>query len=346
MILLFRPGAPRDEVERLRALLLTAGCELREIESGGRGILLADKRWEEPPVDLISRLKASPWVERIVDTGRGYALVSADARPDRSSVRVGEATFGGGRPELIAGPCTVEDYETVLETARAVRAAGARALRGGVYKPTTSPYSYSGPGAEGLEIMKAVREETGLAIVTEAMDPRQVEAVGEAADMIQIGSRNMQNFDLLREVGRQPKPVLLKRGMAATVEEWLCAAEYIAREGNEQIVLCERGIRTFERATRNTLDVSAIPIVRLRSHLPVIADPSHSAGDRRLVAALALAAVAAGADGLLIEVHPRPEQAVKDGAQTISTDEFSALAERVFRVAAAVSRADDAVRAR
>ena len=339
MIILVRADTPREEVERLRAMLLTSGCEIRETESTGFRMLCAERHWEQPPLDLISQLKASEFVFQVFHPAAAYPIVSSD-RKMRSVVKVGDAAFGSGELQFIAGPCTVESEELLLETALAVKASGAKLLRGGAYKPTTSPYSFGGHGDSALAALKSVREKTGLGIVTEVMDQRKVERVSDVADMFQVGARSMQNFDLLRELGRQRKPILLKRGMSARIEEWLSAAEYIAREGNESIILCERGIRTFEGATRATLDVSAIAVIRTISHLPVLVDPSHAAGNRLFVSALALAAVAAGADGLLIEVHPRPEQAIKDGAQTISTRAFDELANTARRVAEAIKQRD------
>jgi 3-deoxy-7-phosphoheptulonate synthase len=335
VIALVRAGVPREEIERLRAMLLGSGCEVREAESAGYRLLFAERHWELPPLDLISQLKASEWVERVVHSGSPIPIIASDGTS--TAVRVADAVFGGREPVLIAGPCTVETPELLIETAEAVKDAGAKLLRGGAFKPTTSPYSFAGNGFDALKALSDVRAETGLGIVTEVLGVRLVEKVAEVADMVQIGARSMQNFELLKEVGRQPKPVLLKRAMGATVEEWLSSAEYIAKEGNESIVLCERGIRTFEGSTRATLDVAAIPVAKSLCRLPVIADPSHAAGNRALVPPLALAALGAGADGLIIEVHPRPEQAVKDGAQTISTDTFRQLAARVLSLSAAHS---------
>jgi 3-deoxy-7-phosphoheptulonate synthase len=265
-------------------------------------------------------------------------LVARELTPDPTVIdvrgrRIGDAWFG-----LIAGPCTVESREQALETARAVAAAGATMLRGGAFKPRTSPYSFQGLGSEALRILREAREETGLPIVTELLDPRHVEDVVDTADVVQIGARNMQNFHLLEEVGRIEKPVLLKRGVAASVEELLMAAEYVAKEGNEQIVLCERGIRTFERATRYTLDLGAVAVLKQRTHLPVIVDPSHAAGRRDLVLPLARAAVAAGADGVLVEVHPRPEEALCDGPQQIRAEDFGAFAAEIAALVAVMGR--------
>lgn len=338
MIIMVRQDAPREEIERLRALLLTAGCEVRETESTGALLLLADRFWPEPPTDLMGQLKASTAVISVLHSGAGYQLVAAktDLEAKRFTVKVKQAVFGEGL-EIIAGPCTVESEEVLLETAQSAKESGAKLLRGGAYKPTTSPYSFAGLGGDALKTLRSVAEQTGLGVVTEVMDPRKVEMVGQFADMLQIGARSMQNFDLLREVGKFGKPVLLKRGMAATIDEWLCAAEYIALEGNEKIVLCERGIRNFDKNTRNTLDISAIPVLRSLSKLPVIVDPSHAAGKREWVEPLALAAVAAGADGLIIETHPRPSLSIKDGAQTVSTEQLNTIALKARAIRAALS---------
>jgi 3-deoxy-7-phosphoheptulonate synthase len=247
--------------------------------------------------------------------------------------RLGDAYFG-----FIAGPCTVETREQTLETARAVADEGVTMLRGGAFKPRTSPYAFQGLGVEGLAILAEAREETGLPLVTELMDPRDVEAVVGTADVIQIGARNMQNFNLLSEVGRAPKPVLLKRGPSASIEELLMAAEYVVKEGNAQVILCERGIKTFERATRYTLDLSAIPVLKHETHLPVIVDPSHAAGKRDLVLPLARAAVAAGADGIIVEVHPRPEEALCDGPQQIPASEFPDFAHEIRALASLLGK--------
>ncbi|GAA3149293.1 3-deoxy-7-phosphoheptulonate synthase [Planomonospora alba] len=259
-----------------------------------------------------------------------YKLVSRDNHPERSTVRVGGVPIGPGTVTLIAGPCAVESPQQTLEAAEMAKAAGATLLRGGAYKPRTSPYAFQGLGEEGLRILAGVREATGLPVVTEVVDAHDVELVASYADMLQIGTRNAQNFALLQAVGGIGKPVMLKRGMNATIEEWLMAAEYIAQRGNLDIVLCERGIRTFETATRNTLDVSAVPVAQRLSHLPVIVDPSHSGGRRDLVLPLTRAAIAAGADGVIIDVHPHPEQALCDGPQALVNGDLRELA-RVMR---------------
>jgi 3-deoxy-7-phosphoheptulonate synthase len=255
-----------------------------------------------------------------------YKLVSREHHPDRSVIRAGEASIGPDTVTLIAGPCAVETPEQTLRAARMAQASGATLLRGGAFKPRTSPYAFQGLGEDGLRILAEVREETGLPVVTEVVDAHDVDLVSSYADMLQIGTRNMQNFALLQAVGGCGRPVLLKRGMNATIEEWLMAAEYIAQRGNLDIVLCERGIRTFERATRNTLDISAVPVAQRRSHLPVVVDPSHSGGHRDLVLPLTRAAIAAGADGVIIDVHPTPETALCDGPQALVDADIAELA--------------------
>jgi 3-deoxy-7-phosphoheptulonate synthase len=292
-------------------------------------------------------LLALPGVESVTPVLRPYKLASRDAAADTgrsTAVTIGRAhgaipcTIGGPALAIIAGPCSVEGREMLLETATAVRASGAHALRGGAYKPRSSPYAFQGMGAPALELLAAARAATGLPIVTEVMDPRQVGPVAAVADLLQIGARNMQNFSLLAEVGEARTPVLLKRGLSATITELLMAAEYILARGNRHVILCERGIRTFETATRNTLDVAAIPVLKSETHLPVIVDPSHAGGRARLVAPLAFAAIAAGADGLMIEVHPDPENARSDGDQSLTFAEFASLMTRLARFAAAAER--------
>ena len=283
-------------------------------------------------------LEGFPGVDQVLPILKPYKLVSRELRRDPTVIGVRGRRLGDGYFGLIAGPCTVEYREQTLETARAVAAAGATMLRGGAFKPRTSPYTFQGLGDEALEILKEAREETGLPLVTELMDPRHVEAVVEATDVIQIGARNMQNFTLLAEVGTAEKPVLLKRGPSASIEELLMAAEYILKEGNARVILCERGIRTFERSTRYTLDIGAIPVLKQETHLPVIVDPSHAAGRRELVLPLARAAVAAGADGIIVEVHPEPEHALCDGPQLIPAAEFEDFAGEIRALASLMGR--------
>lgn len=266
------------------------------------------------------------------------AKASRKARPEATIINVGDVRIGGDGIVIFAGPCAVESSEQLFETARSVRSGGARILRGGAFKPRSSPYNFQGLGEEGLRLLDMARSETGMPVVTEVMDTRQVELVAQYADILQIGSRNMQNYPLLKEVGLVKKPVLLKRGMMATIEEYLLAAEYILNQGNEQVILCERGIRTFETSTRNTLDLSAVPMLKHLTHLPVIVDPSHGTGLRWMVPPLARAAVAVGADGLIMEVHYQPEKAICDGQQSLSTGEFNLLMSDLKKIAAAMGR--------
>jgi 3-deoxy-7-phosphoheptulonate synthase len=289
-------------------------------------------------------LDASPGVDKVVPILKPYKLASAELHQGgRSVLDIGGAKIGGGHFGLIAGPCTVESRDQTLSTARVVKAAGATLLRGGAYKPRTSPYSFQGLGEAGLRILAEAKAETGLPIVTEVMDVRDIEAVVEVADLIQIGARNMQNYTLLTEVGRSGCPVMIKRGLSSTLEELLMAAEYVLKEGNENVILCERGIRTFETAYRFTLDLMAIPVLKELSHLPVIVDPSHAAGRRDLVEPLSLAAAAAGADGIIVEVHPDPDEAICDGPQALHSDDFAAFAAKVEQVAAIAGKRIGAV---
>lgn len=269
--------------------------------------------------------------------GGPYRLAARRDPEQRTIVRVGDATFGAGEPVMIAGPCAVEDREQTLAAARAVAAAGGQVLRGGAFKPRTSPYSFQGLGEAGLQILAEARELTGLPLVTEALEPDHIPLVAAYADMIQIGARNMANFPLLRRAGQTDRPVLLKRGMSATVEEWLMAAEYVLAEGNPNVILCERGIRSFDPLLRFTLDLNAVPLVRELSHLPIIVDPSHGTGRRSLVRQMSIAAIAAGADGLIVEMHPDPETALCDGAQSVTPEELSDIVTATRVVGAALS---------
>jgi 3-deoxy-7-phosphoheptulonate synthase len=287
---------------------------------------------------LADDLETMPGVDDIVPISKPYKLASREFKPDNTAIKVGNVEIGGGRTVIMAGPCAVESEEQLMATAQAVKAAGAHILRGGAFKPRTSPYSFRGLEEEGLQILKAAREETGLPIITEVMTVRDVELVARYADILQVGARNVQNFFLLEEVGRAGKPVLLKRGFASTVEDWLLSAEYIISQGNREVILCERGIRTFETATRNTMDLSAIPLVKRLSHLPVVSDPSHGTGKWYLVESMAMASIAAGADGLLVEVHPNPDRALSDGAESLTFENFRRLMERAKAVSEAMSR--------
>ena len=288
--------------------------------------------------ELRDMLELLPGVEEVIPITKPYKLSSREFQPQDTVIKVGDIAIGGGELVVIAGPCAVESEEQVLETARAVKAAGANILRGGAFKPSTSPYGFRGLGEEGLKILAQARKEIGMPIITEVLAPDDVELVARYADILQVGARNMQNFSLLDEVGKVNKPIMLKRGLSATIQEWLLSAEYILSQGNRQVLLCERGIRTFETYTRNTMDISAIPVIEKVSHLPIIADPSHGTGKWYLVAPVALAAVAAGADGVMIEVHPSPDSALKDGAQSLTFDNFQRLMVQLVNVAASVGR--------
>lgn len=279
--------------------------------------------------DLKSNLEYMDGVIEVVTVSSPFKLPSRDFHPEDTVIRVGDVEIGGGEPVVMAGPCAVESWDQLLETALGVKDAGANVLRGGAYKPRTSPYSFRGMGEPGLELLARAREETGMPVITEVMTTTDVEVVAQYADILQIGARNMQNFNLLDEVGKTNRAVMLKRGLSATIEEWLLAAEYILAQGNPDVMLCERGIRTFEKYTRNTLDLSAIPVIKRLSHLPIIADPSHATGKWYLVTPMALAAAAAGADGLMVEVHPRPEEALCDGAQALRLDNFALMMDRM-----------------
>ena len=336
MLVVMKRDATKEEIDgvvrRIGELGLTAtplpGAERTAIGTFG----VAAREYAE-------QLESLPGVAEIVLVSRPFKLSSREVHPADSVVRIGDVPIGNGQPlAVLAGPCSVESREQTMSTARAVRAAGASLLRGGAYKPSTSPYHFRGLGPSGLELLSEARAATGLPVVTEVLTPSDVELVASHADCLQIGARNMQNFSLLDACGEQSKPVLLKRGMSATVEELLLSAEYILAKGNQNVILCERGIRTFEKYTRNTFDINAIPLLKKLSHLPVIADPSHGTGKWYLVAPVALAAVAAGADGLLIEVHPAPDHALKDGFQSLTFENFEKLMAMLPAVAGAVGR--------
>jgi 3-deoxy-7-phosphoheptulonate synthase len=288
--------------------------------------------------ELLDEFSVLDGVDTAVRISKPFKLASREVKEEDTVVKVGPLEIGNGRLVVMGGPCSVDTEENVMEAARAVKAAGAHMLRGGAFKPRTSPYAFRGHGEKGLKILAAARDETGLPIVTEVMDARDVDLVARYADVLQIGSRNMQNFSLLDEVGMAQKPVLLKRGMWATIEEWLLAAEYILSHGNRDVILCERGIRSHETATRFTFDINAIPVVKRLSHLPIIADPSHATGKWYLVPPIALAAVAAGVDGIIIEVHPNPDRALSDGAQSLTPANFEKLMGQVRTLAEAVGR--------
>ncbi len=335
MIIVLRPHVTEEElaqvVEHVRQLGLTPHVS-RGVTRTIVGCIGDEDRLREVP------MLAFPAVETVVPIEKPYKLAAREFAAGDTLVTLGHAAVGDGALHVIAGPCSVEGEDMLRATAEAVKAAGATALRGGAFKPRTSPYSFHGLGEKALEMLAEVRNATGLPIVTEVLDTRHVALVAEKADCLQVGARNMQNFALLTEVGDAGKPVLLKRGLSATLEDLLLAAEYVLARGNPHVMLCERGIRTFERALRNTLDIGAVPYLKRETHLPVLVDPSHAAGRRDLVPALALAAVAAGADGLLIEVHPDPDRARSDGDQSLTLDGFADLMERIRDVTVALGR--------
>lgn len=335
MIIVLKADAPPETAERLLGRIADAGLQPLHMPGSERVVLgaIGDER-----VLAELALDSDPHVETVKPILAPYKLVSREAHPHDTVVRIGAAAIGGGKLAVIAGPCAVETPEQLLASARAAKQAGATALRAGAYKPRTSPYGFSGHGPLGLSILREVGDELGMPVVTEVMDTADIDRIAAQADALQIGARNMQNFALLRAVGQTRKPVVLKRGLSARIEEWLLAAEYLLAAGNGQIILCERGIRTFETATRNTLDLNAVPYVKARTHLPVIVDPSHGTGLRDLVTPMALAAAACGADGLMIEVHENPAAALSDGAQSLYPDEFGQLMAALRPVAQAVGR--------
>ncbi|MEV0820289.1 3-deoxy-7-phosphoheptulonate synthase [Nonomuraea rubra] len=324
MVIVMGPEATAADIEAIVSVVETAGVEA--FVSKGVRRTIVGLVGDVTQLDAAS-LRGMAGVRDVMRVSTPYKLVSRENHPERSTVHVGGVPIGPDTVTLIAGPCAVETPEQTLAAARMAQTAGAVLLRGGAFKPRTSPYAFQGLGEKGLRILADVREETGLPIVTEVVDARDVEMVASYADMLQVGTRNMQNFALLQEVGAAGRPVMLKRGMTATIEEWLMAAEYIAQRGNLDIVLCERGVRTYETATRNTLDVSAVPVAQRLSHLPVIIDPSHSGGRRDLVLPLTRAAIAVGADGVIIDVHPQPEQALCDGPQALVDADLHELAQ-------------------
>lgn len=338
MIIFMEETATPAQVEHILQRLERYGLKVNVSRERTRTIIgIAGGPDKVPPEGL----EVLPGVERVVPVLPPFQLASRQFRRDGTIVDVGSVSVGGPQLTLIAGPCAVEDYDSLLLVARQVKEAGATMLRGGAFKPRTSPYSFQGLGRKGLEILAEARSLYGLPVVTEVVSPADVELVAAYADVLQVGARNMQNFILLQEVGRAGKPVLLKRGMMASIEEWLMSAEYILAAGNARVILCERGIRTFETYTRNTLDLSAIPAVKKLSHLPVIVDPSHGTGRAELVGPMARAAVAAGADGLMVEVHPRPEKALSDGPQSLTPDHFQTMVEEVREVARVMRRTVD-----
>src|SRR6476469_4108508 len=336
MLIVMRHGAAEDAIQRVVETIEEMGYQARPMPGRQRttvGLVGNDGRVDG------SRLAALPGVHEIIHVTKPYKQVSREWQAEPTIIRLpGGLTVGGDEIVVMAGPCSVESESQIIEAARLVREAGATVLRAGAFKPRSSPYSFQGLGRKGLALLARAREETGLLIVTEAMDPEGLDAVADVADIVQIGARNMQNYSLLKRAGRAGKPVLLKRGLAATIQELLLSAEYILAEGNPNVILCERGVRTFDSATRNLFDLAAIAVVHGLSHLPIVADPSHGTGHRDMVIPMARAAVAAGADGLLVEVHPTPDRALSDGAQSLYPEQFDRLMKEVRLIAEAIGR--------
>lgn len=335
MIIVLKKGAREREIQEITERLSEKGFKVHLSQGVEKTIIGAvGDRSRLKELDL----EALSWVEKVVPILAPYKLVSREFHPADTVIKVGQHEIGGSQVHVMAGPCSVESRSQILETAHAVKAAGATFLRGGAFKPRTSPYAFQGLEEEGLKLLAEAREETGLAVVTEVVDVRDVELVASYTDILQIGARNMQNFNLLKEVAKTDKPIMLKRGPSATLEEWMLAAEYILDGGNTQVMFCERGIRTFENYTRNTLDLSMVPALHSLSHLPVIVDPSHGTGRWELVAPMAKAALAAGADGLIIEVHPQPEKALSDGKQSLTLPNFQKMMTELGQIANALGR--------
>lgn len=335
MIIVLKANTKRSEIEELQNIVTGLGLKGHLIEGSQRTVMGLVGNTKEVRRDSLELL---PYVEKVLSVLQPFKLVSREVKPDDTVIEIGEIKIGGKEVVMMAGPCAIESYDQLLETAKFLQGIGVKILRGGAYKPRTSPYSFQGLGEQGLEILSEISTATGLLTVSEVVEPADVETVANKVDILQVGARNMQNFRLLKSIGASGKPVLLKRGISATIEEWLMAAEYIASEGNRKIILCERGIRTYETMTRNTLDISAVPVVKQLSHLPVIVDPSHSSGNWRLVSPLSKGAVATGADGLIIEVHRDPKNALSDGAQSLNHDNFARLYAELKPVAEAVGR--------
>jgi 3-deoxy-7-phosphoheptulonate synthase len=336
MLIVMRHGAPQEDIDRVVEVIEEMGYQARPMPGRQRttvGLVGNDGRVDG------SRLAALPGVQEIIHVTKPYKQVSREWKPESTIIPLpGGLSVGGEEVLVMAGPCSVESERQILDAARAVREAGAAVLRAGAFKPRSSPYSFQGLGTAGLRLLARAREETGLLIVTEAMDAEGLRQVVEVADIVQIGARNMQNYSLLKHAGRAGKPILLKRGLSATIQELLLSAEYILAEGNPQVILCERGVRGFDTVTRNLFDLSAIPVVHGLSHLPIVADPSHGTGHRDMVAPMARAAVAAGADGLLVEVHPTPDRALSDGAQSLYPEQFERVMRETRLIAEAIGR--------
>lgn len=335
MVIIMKPGTSQNEIRKLAAKF-----EAENLKVGitnGVGCSILGLVGDTAHID-IDKILLNEYVERVMRVSEPYKKANRKFHPEDTIVDVNGVKVGGGNFAVMAGPCSVESEAQIVEVAKAVQSSGAAMLRGGAFKPRTSPYSFQGMGVQGLKLLLEAKAETGLPIVTELMSPKYCELFEEKVDLVQIGARNMQNFDLLKEVGKMSKPVLLKRGLSSTYEEWIMSAEYIMSEGNQNVILCERGIRTFENYTRNTLDVSAIPAIKRMSHLPIVVDPSHSGGYSWLVEPLALAAIAAGADGLIIEVHNNPAKALCDGQQSLTPVQFDELMEKAQKMTAMLGK--------
>ena len=335
MIIIMKPGTAPEAVKRITDIIEAKGLQVHL--SAGHEVTIIGVVGDKTKLHGIN-FEISEGVDKVVAVTESYKLANKKFHPADSIVPVGDTTIGPGTLTIMAGPCAIESQEQLMQTAFAVKKAGATFLRGGAYKPRTSPYSFQGLEEEGLRYMKEARAATGLKIICEVTSQRAIETSAKYVDMLQIGARNMQNFELLKEAGKSGLPILLKRGLSATIDEWLNATEYIMSEGNPNVVLCERGIRTFETATRNTLDISAVPVLRSKTHLPVIVDPSHATGVRAYVGPLAKCAIAAGADGLMIEVHPDPKHALSDGPQSLNFEQFDALTDELEAYAVIVER--------
>jgi len=335
MVITFHPNATDEQLHAVEAKLRDLGFQVVRAPTPGPVVLAAVGDGALPPVEEVGRMAG---VAEAVGIPEPFKLASRSFRHQTSVIRIGDVEIGGEAVVLMAGPCTIESEEQMVKTAAAVRAAGARVLRGGAFKPRTSPYSFQGLGEEGLKLIRRVADENGLLVISEIMDKSQIGLMEKYVDILQVGARNMQNFSLLRELGKTEKTVLVKRGLSATVDEWLMSAEYVISGGNDRVIVCERGIRAYETYTRNTLDLNAVAVAKSLSHLPVIVDPSHASGVRDKVIPLARAAIAAGADGLLIEVHFDPESAICDGQQSLYPEQFQALAKQLRQIAGAVDR--------
>ncbi|MEJ5227981.1 3-deoxy-7-phosphoheptulonate synthase [Thermodesulfovibrio sp.] len=331
MVIVMKPDATEEQLKEVISKIEELGYKPHVIYGATRNVIgaVGDERGKF----ILQSLEVMDGVEAVIPILKPYKLASKEVKKEKTLIRVGDVVVGGSEVVIIAGPCAIENEEQILNTALAVKSRGAHILRGGAYKPRTSPYSFQGLGEEGLKLLQKAGKLAGMPVVTEVVNPEHVDLVCEYVDVLQIGTRNSQNFELLKRVGQSQKPVILKRGMAMTIKEWLMSAEYILSEGNMNVILCERGIRTFETATRNTLDLSAVAVLKEETHLPVIVDPSHATGYAKYVVSMACAAVAAGADGLMIEVHPQPEKAFSDGPQSLNFDAFSNLVERVKKYA-------------